>query len=295
MAVTRKVTPDQESLHEMDTQAVAEIVVQEIGIFLKYLNIYRNTIGDLAKEAAERRAETMSMTLDIFTRSNTQNLGRTTFDGTKFLLNNFMTLGRDSMDMWLKSIVLSHRVMQRCVGEQASVIRDYVREGAGFSPLEESVREAMSPPASINYEGTVAVDLRLSERSLIDEPSAEIRVSPATTYGLCVQFTTGAASALGGVTKPVSVSGGQAKSIVPFLLRVDFGFIETMPAERAIEVPVSGVSAVERFDFEVPSLGDSEREEVWVMTVAVYQHEILYSVCSLRVAVDEPRPEGLAR
>jgi hypothetical protein len=111
MAVTRKVTPDQESLHEMDTQAVAEIVVQEIGIFVKYLNIYRNTIGDLVKETAERRAETMSMTLDKFPRSNTQNLGRTTLDGTKFLLNNFMTLGRESMDIWLKSVVLSHGVI----------------------------------------------------------------------------------------------------------------------------------------------------------------------------------------
>ena len=161
-------------------------------------------------------------------------------------------------------------------------------EGLGSEIIEAGIRKAFAPRSPVNYNGFLNIRLLTqSEQNVLQDGKATLQ--SGSLYRLVVTLTNSEDTTVKGevIRQPVVIDGGSAAERVPMTLRVDFGFIELAPAQRALKIPVTGTKD-EILDFIVPAAEEDGEISVPPITVSIYQYDLLYRFCSVPISLTRP-------
>jgi len=165
-----------------------------------------------------------------------------------------------------------------------------ITEGRAGTELKrsvaEGVRSALTPPAPVNWHGSIAVEIGPSgepDGIVMSSGRPVLQVVTGGDYEIRVAFVPNGSTSGAGVALTIE-DGEEPSGDVPFELRVDTG-LPTQPVRRR-NVQISPTLPSEVFIFPFRIASEHEFEADYPISVAVYQHGARY-VTSL-VGVELP-------
>lgn len=146
--------------------------------------------------------------------------------------------------------------------------------------VQDSVRDVLSPPKPINYDGVVTVNISGALRD-----GNVIYLSKENAQTLTVLFVAGRIFTQDAAKARLQISGGTVELQVPFDLAVDFGFADANPERREVIVPSSGTQEFS-FEFKAPSVSAGEpSSQIHMISTSIYQFGRFCQNVSLTVSI----------